>query len=60
MLEYPDLEVINIVKNIKAAKETENRVQGLVSNKTDFRSANEETFLLYISCLLIPKTNNSK
>ena len=45
MIDYPDLEVKNIVKNIKAAKETENTVQGLVSNKTDFRSANEETFL---------------
>ena len=45
LLDYPDLEVINIVKNIKAAKETENTVQGLVSNETDFRSTNEETFL---------------
>ena len=27
MLEYPDLEVINIIINIKAAKEMENTVQ---------------------------------
>ena len=37
MIDYPDLEVKNIVKNIKAAKETENTVQGLVSKNTDFR-----------------------
>ena len=38
MIDYPDLEVKNIVKNIKAAKETENTVQGLVSKNTNFRS----------------------
>ena len=45
MINYPDLEVKNIIENIKAAKETENTVQGLVSKNTDFRSKNEETFL---------------
>ena len=37
MIDYPDLEVKNIVKNIKADKETENTAQGLVSKNTDFR-----------------------
>ena len=37
--------VKNIIKNIKAAKETENIVHGLVSNSTDFRSAKDEIFL---------------
>ena len=51
--EYPDLEVTNIVKNIKAAKETENIVQGLVSNSTDFRSANEAILLCYTMCVTV-------
>ena len=45
LLEYTDLEVKNIVKCIKAAKETENIIHGLVSNSTDFRSAKDEIFL---------------
>ena len=45
LLEYTDLEVKNIVKCIKAAKETENIIHGLVSNSTDFRSAQDEIFL---------------
>ena len=66
MIDYPDLEVMNIVKNIKAAKETENTVQGLVSNKTDFRSTNEETFLfdtgatVLIIQLQVAKNNSLK
>ena len=32
LLEYTDIEVKNIVKSIKAAKEMENIIHGLVSN----------------------------
>ena len=46
MLNYPDLEVKNIIENIKAAKDTENTVQGYVSKNTNFRSNQaQETFL---------------
>ena len=45
LLEYTNLEVKNIVKCIKAARESENIIHGLVSNSTDFRSAQDECFL---------------
>ena len=46
MLNYPDLEIQNIIENIKAAKDTENTVQGYVSKNTNFRSNQaQETFL---------------
>ena len=46
MINYPDLEVKNIIENIKTAKDTENTVQGYVSKNTNFRSNQaQETFL---------------
>ena len=46
MLNYQDLKVKNITENIKAAKDSENTVQGYVSKNANFRSnQTQETFL---------------
>merc|ERR1711888_30495 len=49
MIDYPNLEVKNIIKNIKAAKETENTVQGLISKRLNclvFRGNNVDREIL--------------
>ena len=43
--EYTDSEVMQVVDSIRAAKHSENHVQGLLSNKLDFRQALTEVFL---------------
>ena len=45
VLDYTDQEVTDTVKCIKAARESENIIHSLVSNSTDFRSAQDEMFL---------------
>ena len=42
---FTDSEVGNVVDSIKAAKASDNHVQGLISKKMDFRTALNETFL---------------
>ena len=46
MIDYPENEVINILEKIKLAKDSENKVQGLISKNTNFRSnQSQEQFL---------------
>merc|ERR1712208_256022 len=40
-----DEDIKTAIDMIRNAKETDNNAQGLISNSTDFRSANVETFL---------------
>ena len=40
-----DEDIKTAIDMIQNAKETDNNAQGLISNSTDFRSANVETFL---------------
>ena len=43
--EYTDSEVMRVVDSIRAAKQSENHVQGQSSNTHDFRKALTEVFL---------------
>ena len=45
VLDCTDEDIIDTTKCIKAARESENVIHGLVSHNTDFRSGQEECFL---------------
>ena len=51
MIDYPENEVINIIENIKLAKDSENTVQGFISKQTNFRSNQSQEQLLFDTVL---------
>ena len=47
--EYTESEVMRVVDSIRAAKASENHVQGQLSNTLDFRKALTEVFFLILA-----------
>ena len=55
--EYTDSEVMQVVDSIRAAKHSENHVNGQISHKLDFRQALTEVFYLIrlLKCVSLVK-----